>query len=327
MDHSAVTSPPSGITTDPFQIVPPQEFRPAPPRPTLDPRHRTRDRATLRIARWSATHPWRSVSAWILLVVFGALLAAGVPVLLGLSAVAAASGLSALVSQLVPSTGSTSAMILLMGMAVGVDYSLFYVKRYREERARNQEHLDAVQIAAETSGHSVQVSGLAVIISMASLFIVGDVTFASLGAGSILVVAIAVLGSLTVLPALLAGLGRAMDRPRVPLVWRLAASTRAPRLWPALLRPALNHPGRTLVASVLLLLFIAAPALGMTLRDPDDASLPRSVAEVSTLDRMTEAFPDDRSSYDVVVTAPAEGADAVERRLREFGTQLGTEPC
>jgi len=229
MDHSAVTSPPSGITTDPFQIVPPQEFRPAPPRPTLDPRHRTRDRATLRIARWSATHPWRSVSAWILLVVFGALLAAGVPVLLGLSAVAAASGLSALVSQLVPSTGSTSAMILLMGMAVGVDYSLFYVKRYREERARNQEHLDAVQIAAETSGHSVQVSGLAVIISMASLFIVGDVTFASLGAGSILVVAIAVLGSLTVLPALLAGLGRAMDRPRVPLVWRLAASTRAPR--------------------------------------------------------------------------------------------------
>ena len=491
MDHSAGTSSPSGTTTDPAPtIVASERIRPAPPQLSLNPRHRTRDPATLRIARWSATHPWRSVSAWILfvmvclgaasvvpsrtatsldlavgqahhaaqvlreagmsdpatenvlitaregslepglaraaaadlasrasgladvaqtgdpitardgqavlvplvirgdvdtagerigslqqatrevagrfpglrveqvgeasltnalaelaatdlevaglvslpltlvilLVVFGALLAAGVPVLLGLSAVAAASGLSALVSLLVPSTGSTSAMILLMGMAVGVDYSLFYVKRYREERARHHDHLDAVQIAAETSGHSVLVSGLAVIISMASLFIVGDVTFASLGAGSILVVAIAVLGSLTVLPALLAGLGRAMGRPRVPLVWRLAASTRPPRVWPALLRPALNHPGRTLAASVLLLLFIAAPALGMTLRDPDNASLPRSVTEVSTLNRMTEAFPDDRTSYDVVVTAPPERADAVAERLRQFGTQLATEP-
>ncbi|WP_285616527.1 MMPL family transporter [Kineosporia sp. NBRC 101677] len=269
------------------------------------------------------------VTLAILLVVFGALLAAGVPVLLGLSAVATASGLSVLVSYLVPSTGSTSAMILLMGMAVGVDYSLFYVKRYREERARHQDHLDAVQIAAETSGHSVLVSGLAVVISMASLFLVGDVTFSSLGAGSVLVVAIAVVGSLTVLPALLAGLGRAMNRPRVPLVWRLTASTRPPRLWPALLRPALNHPGRTLVTSVLLPLALAAPALSMTLADPDEKSLPTSLPTVSALHRMTAAFPGERTSHDVVVAAPtAATADTAEQRLNQFtpfagaGTEL-----
>ena len=108
-------------------------------------------------------------------------------------------------------------------MAVGVDYSLFYLKREREERAKGRRHLDAVEIAAETSGHAVVVSGIAVIIAMAGLFLANDTIFSSLAVGSILVVAVAVLGSLTVLPALLAKLGRWVDRPRVPFLWRLTA--------------------------------------------------------------------------------------------------------
>ena len=118
-------------------------------------------------------------------------------------------------------------MILLIGMAVGVDYSLFYVRREREERAKGRGHLDAVEIAAATSGHAVVVSGIAVIIAMAGLFLAGDAVFSSLAVGSILVVAVAVLGSLTVLPALLAKLGRWVDRPRVPLLWRLTARAAA----------------------------------------------------------------------------------------------------
>lgn len=250
----------------------------------------------------------------ILLFVFGALLAAGVPVLLGLSSVAAASGLSVLVSYLMPSTGSTSAMILLMGMAVGVDYSLFYVKRYRQELALERAHLDAVQIAAETSGHSVLVSGAAVIISMVSLFAVGDVTFSSLGAGSILVVAIAVLGSLTVLPALLAALG--------PRMARSSRTSRRPRLWPALLRPALQHPITTLLVSAVLLLALAAPALQMTLRDPDDSSLPDSIPAVASLHRLTESFPDERTTYDVIVSAPSAQAETVAQQLTALSQQL-----
>jgi len=93
-------------------------------------------------------------------------------------------------------------------MAVGVDYSLFYLKREREERARGRSHIDAIEIAAQTSGRAVIVSGLAVIVSMAGMFLVHDVTFASLAVGSILVIAVAVLGSITVLPAVLAKLGR-----------------------------------------------------------------------------------------------------------------------
>ncbi len=118
-------------------------------------------------------------------------------------------------------------MILLVGMAVGVDYSLFYVKRARAERHRGRSQLDAVEIAAETAGHSVLVSGLAVMVSMFGLYFANDATFASLATGSIIVVAVAVLGSLTVLPALLVKLGRRIDRPRVPVLWRLTNQDRA----------------------------------------------------------------------------------------------------
>ena len=113
-------------------------------------------------------------------------------------------------------------MIVLIGMAVGVDYSLFYLKREREERAEGRTTAGRGRDrGARPPGHSILVSGGAVIVSMAGLFVVGDATFNSLAIGSILVVAVAVLGSITVLPALLVKLGRWVDRPRVPLLWRL----------------------------------------------------------------------------------------------------------
>ncbi len=264
----------------------------------------------------SATTFSLPVTLLILLVAFGAIVAAGVPVLLALSAVGAATGLSSLASHLIPDSGTTSSMILLMGMAVGVDYSLFYVKRAREERRRGLGRHEAVDVAAETAGHSVLVSGLAVVGAMLGLYLAQDVTFASLATGSIIVVAVAVLGSLTVLPALLVGLGRAIDRPRVPVVWRLTAGTREPRLWPALLRPSLTRPGRTLVISVLALAAVAAPALGMRLRSDSAVSLPSSIAKKQTLDRLTAAFPDRQTEQQVVVRAPAGQADAVESALR-----------
>src|SRR4051794_13692384 len=218
----------------------------------------------------------------ILLVAFGAIVAAGIPVLLALSAVAAAPGLTALVSHVIPGADSVSAMILLMGMAVGVDYSLFYVKRARAERHKGRSQLDAVEIAAETAGHSVLVSGLAVLVSMFGLYLAADATFAGLATGAIIVVAVAVLGSLTVLPAMLVKLGRRIDRPRVPVLWRLTDQDRPARLWPALLRPSLNHPARTLTISVVLLGAVALPALGMKLASGSLDSLPSSIAETHT---------------------------------------------
>ncbi|GAB2460979.1 MMPL family transporter [Jatrophihabitans fulvus] len=262
------------------------------------------------------------VTLLILLVAFGAIVAAGVPVLLALSAVGAATGLSALASHLVPDSGSTSAMILLMGMAVGVDYSLFYVRRVREERRLGHGTLDAVEIAARTSGHSVLVSGVAVIVSMLGMYLAGSTVFDSLATGSIIVVAVAVIGSLTVLPALLVKLGRAVDRPRVPVLWRLTAQVREPRLWPAVLRPSLHRPGRTLALSSFALLLLALPALGLHLQTGSIDTLPSSLAEKHTLQRLNAAFPDQRTTTTVVVRTPAARAAETAASLRDLGSSV-----
>ncbi|SCG69727.1 MMPL family transporter [Micromonospora coxensis] len=273
------------------------------------------------------------VTLAILIVAFGALIAAGVPVLLALSSVAAAMGLSTLASHLVPATDTTSSVILLIGMAVGVDYSLFYVRREREERAKGRSGLDAVEIAAETSGHAVVVSGFAVIISMAGLLLANDAVFSSLAVGSILVVAVAVTGSLTVLPALLAKLGRWVDRPRVPLLWRLTAARTGrhgqpakPRFWPAVLRPALRAPLATLVVSVGLLLALAAPALGMKLKFPGMEDLPRTTPAMQAYDRLTAAFPSTGTSHLVAVQAPAAQADRVRAALTDLAGRAAADP-
>jgi putative drug exporter of the RND superfamily len=266
------------------------------------------------------------VTLLILLVAFGAIIAAGVPVLLALSAVAAAVGLSTVASHLVPDSGTTSSVILLMGMAVGVDYSLFYLKREREERARGRSHVDAIEIAAQTSGHSVVVSGLAVIVSMAGMFLTRDVIFSSLAIGSILVIGVAVLGSLTVLPAVLAKLGRRIDRPRVPVLWRLTNRGGEPRLWPALLRPALRRPGATFLISAVAMLGLALPALSMKLGQSTEKDLPKSIPAVQTYDRLAAAFPSQQVTDEIVVRASAQQGGAVTAALRDVSHRLAANP-
>jgi RND superfamily putative drug exporter len=160
----------------------------------------------------------------ILIVVFGALVAAGIPLLLALTAVLATFGLWAIPSQIWPSDESLYAMILLIGLAVGVDYSMFYLKREREERAAGRSPEQALEIAAATSGRSVLVSGATVIIAMAGLLFAGE-GFAPFGVATMLVVAVAMIGSLTFLPAVLSKLGDNVERLRVPLVHRRRRET------------------------------------------------------------------------------------------------------
>ncbi len=266
------------------------------------------------------------VTLLILLVAFGAIIAAGVPVLLAMSAVGAATGLSTLVSHVLPDSGTTSSMILLMGMAVGVDYSLFYVKRARAERHAGRTRLDSIEIAAETAGHSVIVSGAAVIVAMTGLFLARNPIFSSLAAGSIIVVAVAVLGSLTVLPAVLVLLGRGIDRPRVPVLWRLVTQTREPRFWPALLRPATTRPARTLAVSTGVMLLLALPALGLRLHSGSTRSLPSSLAQKHTLDRLAAAFPGEQTTAAIVVRSTPGQAAAVTARLTELRDSLAGDP-
>ena len=156
----------------------------------------------------------------LLLIVFGALIAAGIPLLLAGTAVIAAISLLSIPSRIVPIDTTTSAIVLLVGMAVGIDYSLFYLRRVREERAAGRDTKEALHVAAATSGRAIVVSGLTVMISLAGLFLTGIDVFSGIAIGTILVVGVAVLGSLTFLPALLSLLGTATDRGRIPFLGR-----------------------------------------------------------------------------------------------------------
>lgn len=257
------------------------------------------------------------ITLMLMLVAFGALIAAGLPVLLAATSVAATIGISAPVSHLVPFDDTVASMIVLIGMAVGVDYSLFYLKREREERAKGLATIDAVELAARTSGHSILVSGGAVVAAMAGLFLVGDSTFDSLAVGSILVVAIAVLGSITVLPALLAGLGHRVDRPRVPLLWRLNARIGRGGISRRLLAPVVRRPKTALAVAGAVVVALSVPALGMKTHTANLETLPASIPEVQTMRDVTAAFPSEGTTAEVVVRAGAGDrervADALQR--------------
>src|SRR5262245_12261883 len=154
----------------------------------------------------------------ILVVAFGALVAAGLPVLLAFSAVLAATGLNTLASHIVPTDQQTlRAIILMIGMAVGIDYSLFYLRREREERQRGRSPHDSLLAAARTSGQAVLISGATVLIAMAGMFVSGNSLFTTIGLGTMIVVFAAMIGSLTVLPALLHRLADRVDFGRIPL--------------------------------------------------------------------------------------------------------------
>ncbi|BCK69742.1 membrane protein [Streptomyces libani subsp. rufus] len=276
------------------------------------------------------------VTLLTLLVVFGSALMAAVPLLLALTSIAAAMGLSMVVSHLQPDAGVGANIILLIGMAVGVDYTLFYLKREREERARAGGRLGAealVELAAATSGRAIVVSGLAVIVSTATLYLATDVVFSSLATSTVIVVLAAVLSSLTALPALLVKIAQRAER-RADRRARRTGRRPAPReraegtgrLWRALLRPATEHPARTLSVSVLLMLALAAPALGMQLRVLNKDSHSREIPALQTYDRLTTAFPELRVEHQIVVRAPAAESSEVTAALRRLSARVQSDP-
>ena len=266
------------------------------------------------------------VTLAILVVAFGALVAAGIPLLLALTAVFATFGLVAVPSQFMPVAEEAGALVLLIGLAVGVDYSMFYLKREREERAAGRSERAAIEAAAATSGRSVLISGLTVMVAMAGLFLTGDATFASFGLATVMVVAIAMLGSLTVLPALLSRLGDKVDRLRVPFVGRLRRDDGDGRVWGAIVDRVLRRPVLSVVVAGGLLLALAAPALQLKMVAPGPDTFPQSLPVVKTYDRMQAAFPGAALPASVVVEAPDVHAPAVQAaigRLREQALASG----
>jgi uncharacterized membrane protein YdfJ with MMPL/SSD domain len=254
----------------------------------------------------------------ILVVAFGALVAAGIPLLLALTAVFATFGLMALPSHVLPMAQEVKATVLLIGLAVGVDYSMFYLRRERAERAAGRSERAALEAAAATSGRSVLISGLTVLVAMAGLFLTGDKTFASFGVATMLVVAIAVLGSLTVLPALLSRLGDKVDRLRVPHIGRRHGAGREGRVWGAIVDGVLRRPVLSVVVAGGALLALSAPALGLRMVQPGPDTFPQSLDMIKAYNRMQEAFPGTPLPANVVVKTANVNAPAVRNAIREL---------
>ena len=255
------------------------------------------------------------VTLGILLVAFGAVVAAGVPVLLGVGAVVAALGLTALTSRTVtPVDQNTQSLVLLIGLAVGVDYALFVIRRSREERRAGASTREAVRTAGATAGRAVVISGVTVVVAMSGMLVAGGM-FTSLAIGSMLVVAMAVLASMTVLPAMLSALGDRIEWLRVPgakrLARRAAARPVTDGFWGRLAGRVTARPVVWSLAAGTVLLGLAAPALTMRTALSGPESLPKSFAVVEAYDRLVAAFPQDGTTVDVVVRAPASAAAQV----------------
>jgi uncharacterized membrane protein YdfJ with MMPL/SSD domain len=239
----------------------------------------------------------------ILIITFGTLVAAGLPLLIGLTSVMAALGLVAISSHLFPADANLPAVVLLIGLAVGVDYSLFYLRREREERAAGRSERGALEAAAATSGRAVLISGVTVIVAMAGMFISGDKSFISFAEGTILVVAIAVFASLTILPAMLSWLGDRVEKGRVPLLGRRRRPAGESRFWTALTARVMRRPGLSILLAGGLLVALAIPAFQLKSVTSGVDEFPQDEPVIQTYNKVKEVFPTEGVTATTVVEA------------------------
>jgi uncharacterized membrane protein YdfJ with MMPL/SSD domain len=258
----------------------------------------------------------------ILLVAFGALVAASVPLLLGVTSVAAAIGGMGLISQVAPLGDAATSFVVLIGLAVGVDYSLFYIRREREERRKGLGPKAALNATAATVGRAVVVSGVTVIVALAGLLVTGMPVFASMALGTMLVVAIAVLGSVTVLPAVLALLGDRIDRGRLPGARRRARrrALRPPAAgaWGRIAGAVTRRPVAAMVTTVCILGAIAVPALELKSAESSN-SLPEHEPVVMAQHAIERAFPGAPEDAELVFTGSGLDRAGAEERLEQLG--------
>jgi uncharacterized membrane protein YdfJ with MMPL/SSD domain len=266
------------------------------------------------------------VTLILLLITFGTLVAAGVPLWIGLSAVMATLGLVNLPSQLIPIDSNLPAVILLIGLAVGVDYSLFYLKREREERAAGRSEEEALMAAAATSGRAVLISGATVMVAMAGMFLSGDNTFVAFGMGTILVVAVAVFASLTVLPAMLSWLGDRVEKGRVPILGTRRRGAGESRFWSSLTGAVMRRPGVSLVLAGGLLVALAVPALHLKSITSGVDEMPDDISVIQTYNKVKKVFPVKGVTATVVMEVPDVQAGAPTTAIADLTNQVDANP-
>jgi putative drug exporter of the RND superfamily len=263
----------------------------------------------------------------ILLLVFGAVVAGLVPLLMAIVAIVVALGLSTLLAQYFELSVFLVNMLTGMGLALGIDYSLFVVSRYREERGQGRHELAAIEASGATASRAVLFSGSVFVIAMFGMLIVPNSIMRSLAVGAILVGFVSVAAALTLLPALLGLLGDKVNALRIPIVGRgsLQASNPEGRLWGGIIRRVLRRPGLSLALSTGLLVALALPVFRIDIGTSGVSALPDRFASKQGFEALARDFPGLTTDPAEIVVSNASSA-GVEQALAELRTTLTADP-
>ena len=264
----------------------------------------------------------------ILVLVFGAVVAGLIPLLMAILSIAVALGLVALFSQAFDLSVFITNMLTGMGLALGIDYSLFVVSRYREERGRGLVKPDAIAASGATASRAVLFSGTAFVLAMCGMLIVPNNIMRSLALGAILVGIVSVAAALTLLPALLGLLGDRVNALRVPFVGRAALESAGTegRFWHAIVERVMRRPGLSLALAAAVLIAVAIPLFGLHIGASGVSTLPDSFASKRGFIALERDFP--RLTTDPVQIVVAEGYDrpAVRNSLEQLRDRLAADP-
>jgi uncharacterized membrane protein YdfJ with MMPL/SSD domain len=267
------------------------------------------------------------VALVILLLVFGAVVAGLVPLMLAIASIVVALALVALLAQAYDLSVFTQNMLMGMGLALGIDYSLFTLSRYREERLEGREKLDAIAVGGATAGRAVLFSGCAFVLAMLGLLLVPSTIFRSLAAGAILVGIVSVIAALTLLPAVLSLLGDRVNTLRIPLFGRAAEQAGRPgRFWAPVVHAVMRRPVLSLVLAAGLLLAMAAPLLALETGTSGPATLPDRFESKRGYVLLNEEFPGQTTDPVEIAVAGEIDSPAVQEALARFGEELAARP-
>jgi putative drug exporter of the RND superfamily len=263
----------------------------------------------------------------VLLLVFGAVVAGLVPLMLAIASIVVALALVALLAQAYDLSVFTQNMLIGMGLALGIDYSLFTLSRYREERLHGREKLDAIAVGGGTAGRAVLFSGIAFVLAMLGLLLVPSTIFRSLAAGAILVGIVSVIAALTLLPAVLALLGDRVNALRIPFFGRAADQAgREGRFWRTIVDRVMRRPVVSLVLAAGLLLALAAPVLALDTGTSGAATLPDRFESKQGYLLLREEFPKESTEpVEIAVAGDVRGPN-VEAALARLAQELARRP-
>lgn len=266
----------------------------------------------------------------ILVLVFGAFIASVIPIVLAIMAIVVALGISALIGQAFELSFFITNFITGMGLAVGIDYSLFVISRYREERRRGREKMEAIATAGATASRAVLFSGMTVVLAMIGMFIVPTTIYRSLALGAILVVIAAVLASLTLLPAVLSLLGDKVDALRIPFIQRGQARLDEQRrggFWDRIARGVMRRPVISLVVAAGLLMAATVPYFDIDTGFAGVDTLPDSLPSKQAFQVLKREFSGGLVSPAEIVIAGEINSEPVQGAIQRLQSFLERDPA